>query len=317
MTTAAESLVGAEAELDVGPVAHGGHCVARWDGRVVFVRHTLPGERVRVRVTEGDTASRFLRADAVDVLEPAPARVEPPCPYAGPGRCGGCDFQHVAPQAQRAAARRGGRRAAAAAGRPRRRGPRSNRCRPTTSAGAPGWAGRWATTAGSGCAGTARTRSRRSTAAGSRTRRSRCRPTRRPARAASTSPGPPPGSGPCSPTAAGWTDLPHLVEEVRGRAMRVSGSGFWQVHPAAARTLVDAVLALGAPRSGERALDLYAGVGLFSAFLGDAVGADGSVVLVEGDARRAARRPPQPARQPAGADRAGPGRPGAVDRAVR
>ena len=33
-------------ELEVGPVAHGGHCVARYEGRVVFVRHALPGERV-------------------------------------------------------------------------------------------------------------------------------------------------------------------------------------------------------------------------------------------------------------------------------
>ncbi len=39
-------------ELEVGPVAHGGHCVARLEGRVVFVRHALPGERVRARLTE-------------------------------------------------------------------------------------------------------------------------------------------------------------------------------------------------------------------------------------------------------------------------
>ncbi|HEY7988356.1 MAG TPA: TRAM domain-containing protein, partial [Lapillicoccus sp.] len=89
------SLVGTEAVVEVGPVAHGGHCVARLDGRVVFVRHTLPGERVRVVITEGEEDSRFLRGDAVEVLDASPNRVEPPCPYAGPGRCGGCDFQHV------------------------------------------------------------------------------------------------------------------------------------------------------------------------------------------------------------------------------
>ncbi|MFP5219938.1 MAG: TRAM domain-containing protein, partial [Actinomycetes bacterium] len=86
--------------LDVGAVAAGGACVARADdGRVVFVRHALPGERVRVVVT-GETKS-FPRADAVEVLEPSPDRVERPCPYAGPGLCGGCDWQHVALPVQR------------------------------------------------------------------------------------------------------------------------------------------------------------------------------------------------------------------------
>jgi tRNA/tmRNA/rRNA uracil-C5-methylase (TrmA/RlmC/RlmD family) len=96
-----ESLVGREWTVDVGPVAHGGHCVARHEGQVVFVRHTLPGERVVARVTEGRVGDSFVRADAVSVLEPAPGRVEPPCRYAGPGLCGGCDFQHASLQTQR------------------------------------------------------------------------------------------------------------------------------------------------------------------------------------------------------------------------
>ena len=69
------------------------------DGRVVFVRHSLPGERVVARVTA--TTASFLRADAVEILTPSPDRVPPPCPHAGPGRCGGCDFQHVELGAQR------------------------------------------------------------------------------------------------------------------------------------------------------------------------------------------------------------------------
>ncbi|ARQ68080.1 class I SAM-dependent RNA methyltransferase [Streptomyces marincola] len=98
----AASLVGQEYEVEVGPVAHGGHCVARTaEGRVLFVRHTLPGERVVVRVTEGREDSRYLRADAVRVLTPAKDRVPAPCPFSGPGRCGGCDWQHVKPGAQR------------------------------------------------------------------------------------------------------------------------------------------------------------------------------------------------------------------------
>ncbi len=97
-----ESLVGEEYEVEVGPVAHGGHCVARTEsGRVLFVRHALPGERVVARVTEGEETSRFLRADAVEVLEASKDRVPAPCPFSGPGKCGGCDWQHAKPGAQR------------------------------------------------------------------------------------------------------------------------------------------------------------------------------------------------------------------------
>ncbi len=61
-------------ELDIGAVAGGGGCVARApDGRVVFVRHALPGERVRAQVTA--TASSYLRADAVEILRPSADRV--------------------------------------------------------------------------------------------------------------------------------------------------------------------------------------------------------------------------------------------------
>ncbi|AZQ37954.1 class I SAM-dependent RNA methyltransferase [Streptomyces cyaneochromogenes] len=98
----AGSLVGEEYEVEIGPVAHGGHCIARTDaGQVLFVRHTLPGERVVARVTEGEEGDRFLRADAVEILSASKDRIEAPCPFAGPGRCGGCDWQHAKPGAQR------------------------------------------------------------------------------------------------------------------------------------------------------------------------------------------------------------------------
>lgn len=91
--------------LTTGPVAHGGHVVARVDdapdGRVVFVRHALPGERVRVRLTDAGEGKSFWRGEAVEVLEASPHRVEPPCPYAHPGGCGGCDLQHVGLAEQR------------------------------------------------------------------------------------------------------------------------------------------------------------------------------------------------------------------------
>ncbi|MFI2351203.1 class I SAM-dependent RNA methyltransferase [Streptomyces sp. NPDC019443] len=103
MQNASESsLVGEEYEVEVGPVAHGGHCIARTEeGRVLFVRHTLPGEKIVARVTEGEVDSRFLRADAVRIIEASKDRVEAPCPYSGPGKCGGCDWQHAKPGAQR------------------------------------------------------------------------------------------------------------------------------------------------------------------------------------------------------------------------
>ncbi|RSO03023.1 RNA methyltransferase [Streptomyces sp. WAC 06783] len=97
-----KSLVGEEYEVEVGPVAHGGHCIARTDeGQVLFVRHALPGERVVARVTDGEEGARFLRADAVEILTPSKDRIEAPCPFSGPGKCGGCDWQHAAPGAQR------------------------------------------------------------------------------------------------------------------------------------------------------------------------------------------------------------------------
>lgn len=93
-------MTGDVVELTIGPVAHGGHCVARLDGRVVFVRHTLPGERVRARLTETGRDS-FWRADAIEVLEASPDRVPSVWPEAGPGGVGGGELAHVSLPAQR------------------------------------------------------------------------------------------------------------------------------------------------------------------------------------------------------------------------
>src|SRR5207248_10980480 len=68
-------------------------------GRVVFVRHALPGETVRARITQA--GAKFARADAIEILAASPDRVEPPCPHARPGGCGGCDWQHASLAAQR------------------------------------------------------------------------------------------------------------------------------------------------------------------------------------------------------------------------
>jgi tRNA/tmRNA/rRNA uracil-C5-methylase (TrmA/RlmC/RlmD family) len=77
-------------------------------------------------------------------------------------------------------------------------------------------------------------------------------------------------------------------ERAVGAEFRVGAAGFWQVHLAAADALAEAVLAVLDPQPGERALDLYAGVGLFAAALAPRLGATGRVTVVESD-REAAR----------------------------
>ena len=95
---ASDLVVGDLVDLDIGPPAHGGSCVARYLGRVVFVRLALPGEHVRVRITDARPGG-FCRGDAVDVLRADPDRVVPPCSHFGP--CGGCDLQHATGERQR------------------------------------------------------------------------------------------------------------------------------------------------------------------------------------------------------------------------
>lgn len=88
-------MTGAELTLEVEDVAHGGHCVARHDGRVVFVRHALPGERVVARLTEAGDGARYWRADAIEVLSASADRVAHTWPEAGPGGIGGAELGHV------------------------------------------------------------------------------------------------------------------------------------------------------------------------------------------------------------------------------
>ncbi|HEY5397396.1 MAG TPA: methyltransferase, partial [Trebonia sp.] len=76
----------------------------------------------------------------------------------------------------------------------------------------------------------------------------------------------------------------YLAEFAVGRYWQVSAGGFWQVHPAAADTLSEAVVAALEPKPGDTALDLYAGAGLFAGVLAPLVGDDGSVTAIESDA---------------------------------
>jgi tRNA/tmRNA/rRNA uracil-C5-methylase (TrmA/RlmC/RlmD family) len=288
-------------ELEVGPVAHGGHCVARAaDGHVVFVRHALPGERIRAVVTE--QRKGFLRADAVEVLTPSPDRVAPPCPWAGPDRCGGCDFQHVSLSAQRKL------KAAVVREQLVRLGGFSESevdaldLAVAELPGAPdglGWRTRVQYTVdASGRAGLLKHRSHEVVPV------DYCRIAHPAVRAAPV-------------LEQTWDDLDGLevaagdTGEVtvlgtrgRGRPMLVSGPSrtvhralgrewgvpadtFWQVHPAAADTLAATVVELLDPRPAERAWDLYGGAGLFAAALAPPLTGSGRITVVESDPKAA------------------------------
>jgi tRNA/tmRNA/rRNA uracil-C5-methylase (TrmA/RlmC/RlmD family) len=75
----------------------------------------------------------------------------------------------------------------------------------------------------------------------------------------------------------------YLTQRAVGRDWRVSLGGFWQVHPGAADLLAAEVLAALAPKPGEVALDLYCGAGLFAGVLAEAVGPEGGVIAIEHD----------------------------------
>lgn len=92
--------IGDRVDVDITAIAHGGHCIARHEGRVIFVRHAIPGERVTVEIT--DVTKSFARGNCISVIESSPHRVNAPCVYAHPQGCGGCDFQHVEIAHQRA-----------------------------------------------------------------------------------------------------------------------------------------------------------------------------------------------------------------------
>ncbi|MBA8794859.1 tRNA/tmRNA/rRNA uracil-C5-methylase (TrmA/RlmC/RlmD family) [Friedmanniella endophytica] len=273
MTAAPGEGVGATFEVEVGPVAHGGHCVARHQGRVVFVRHALPGERVRVQIT--DTGhDRFWRGDAVEVLDPDPDRVTPPCPVAGPGGCGGCDLQHAAPAAQRRL------KAAVLAEQLTRLGGldvdrlvEAAVWSGTVDAlpdppGAPGEGLGWRTRVHyrADAEGRPAMLAHRShelvplPAEGCRIAVPElARPPHAPAEGVRPSTGP-------AVWGVGAPDG-RIVEEVGGGRFGLAAAGFWQVHPAAAALLQRTVVTALDPQPGESALDLYCGVGLFAAGL--------------------------------------------------
>lgn len=308
-----QSWAGQTFDVEVGPVAHGGHCVARHEGRVVFVRHAIPGEQVRVTVTE-DRGGSFCRADAVEVLVASPDRVEAPCGYARPGGCGGCDFQHVslaaqrrlkadviAEQFQRLAGltvtpevealdetglgwRRRIRYAISGDGSPGLHAHRSDRVIRVEACplGADGVGN--ADALGQLWPGADELEiavdddGEQAVLAFRRMRAraaGRDHDRGRSARTAKPRWESHQVSGPA-----------RLHYETAGHRYELGAGGFWQTHPRAAEVYVAGVLAH--VEDGDRVLDLYAGAGLFTVALAHAVGPSGRVIGIEGDARAVA-----------------------------
>jgi 23S rRNA (uracil1939-C5)-methyltransferase len=78
-------------ELELTTMTHGGSALGRHDGRAIFVPYAIPGERVKVRIMQDK--GRFAHAHMVEVTQPVPSRVTPPCKHFAV--CGGCHWQHI------------------------------------------------------------------------------------------------------------------------------------------------------------------------------------------------------------------------------
>lgn len=357
------SSAGTDLVVDIGPVAHGGHCVARHEGRVVFVRHGIPGEKARIRLTDAGESAKFWRGDVVEVLEPSPDRVQhfwrladsPASWQHGRPPVGGAELGHISLSRQRRL------KSEVLAEQLRRLAGVELSPEVEAVGGATAEAGE--TQDGDthdGGAGLAwRTRAGFAVTPGGKLgmhahRSDQVIPVREmplavaaindlrlwdadlqgidrvevAAPANGSRPlvllAPAPGTRakrlssilaqlPADISVASYDPLKEETLQLRGRTWvqesaaghdyRVSGAGFWQIHRDAPETLVYAVTAFlqdgGFLEPGAAVADLYAGAGLFTAPLADAVGETGSVLSVEGapgtsrDARKNLHGAPQ------------------------
>ena len=85
--------IGDIVKLEIGKIVHGGHFIARHNNKVIFVRHAISDEVANVKITFVNSKLAF--GDAIEILKSSKHRVLPPCKYSKPGKCGGCDFQHI------------------------------------------------------------------------------------------------------------------------------------------------------------------------------------------------------------------------------
>ncbi|SEE03961.1 class I SAM-dependent RNA methyltransferase [Ruania alba] len=310
MSTVARNENGESDVVELTPVTpvHGGHCLARLDGRVVFVRHTLPGERVRARLTDASRRGHW-RADAIEVLEPSADRVPSVWPEAGADGVGGGELAHVSLAGQRrwkkdvlvdALTRIGGLApeaellatltVRAAAGDEDRNG-LGYRTRIELVADQLGRAGMFRHRTHDVVPLETMPLAVPELEVGELLRRE-WRPGSR-IDAVAPSIGPPMvlvDGVPLRSTRRAVRE--EVLVDDRRWTYRVAATGFWQVHDAAPSELVRSVLAAARPADGATVLDLYSGSGLLTVPLAEAVGESGVVHAIEGEARavRDARR---------------------------
>lgn len=286
-------MAGREVELEATKIAHGGVSVARLDGRVIFVADTIPGEKVVARITD-DSKPSFWRADTVRVLEPSPHRqahvwAEASVERDPDDRAGGAEFGHIALEHQRALK-------ALVLAEGLQRMARLERAVEVEALPGPSDGTGWRTRvrlhiAQDGTVGPYAARSHRVIPVESLPLATEAvreiAPLREKVTGADSVDVLAPSSGGARLIVGRQT--PSVVRErVGDREFRVDDSGFWQVHEGAARALTDAVQdaidpALFDPRAAN--LDLYGGVGLLAAAVGDRFGRTVRITTVESDVR--------------------------------
>jgi tRNA/tmRNA/rRNA uracil-C5-methylase (TrmA/RlmC/RlmD family) len=285
-------------DVAIEKVAHGGHFIARHNGAVIFVRHAIPGEQCTIEIIS--VGSSFNRADVVSVSQPSEFRVDPPCQYAHRLGCGGCDFQHITPEHQRTL------KSDVITEQFSRIAKKEIRVEVEAVGDPIGWRTRAiATTNRNGKLGFYKSRSHSITAVddciiclkGMNFSEIALRPLKGDVRVEISASSKGERTIALAPTRgeekARITEGQAVLHEVvHGKTLEVSQESFWQSHVRAPEVLTDVVLDFARFNDGEHVLDLYGGVGLFTAAIIDVVGPDGQVDLIEGskvateDARR-------------------------------
>jgi tRNA/tmRNA/rRNA uracil-C5-methylase (TrmA/RlmC/RlmD family) len=275
-------------QVTIEKVAHGGHFIARHDGAVIFVRHAIPGEKCTIQITS--TGSSFNRADVVSVETPSEFRVEAPCTFSHRNGCGGCDFQHISVDHQRTL------KSDVIAEQFSRIAKMELRIDVEEVGESTHWRTRAiATTDRNGKLGFYKSRSHSIAPVtdciicveGMNFSDIASRDLKGDVRVEISSSNTGERSIALAPTRGEekvrLTEGPSVLHEnVLNRSLEVSQESFWQSHKGAPEVLTQAVLDFAQLKTGEHALDLYGGVGLFSAAILDAVGPTGHVDLIEG-----------------------------------
>ena len=278
--------VGDRITVEIGPIAHGGHFIARHKGQVIFVRYGITGEEAVVEITS--ISAKLARGDAIEILKPSKDRVVPPCKYAVPGGCGGCDFQHIEISAQLELKRSVIREQFSRLGRIEI----DLDVLPAEPVNGLHWRTRMDfAISKNGKPGLYSARSKEVTEI------DKCliavEAINDPAMSARSWKGEDrlevavSSSGEKNVSRGGRSiSGPTQLHEVVGEhTYQISPTSFWQSHSAAPKTLTKLVMDLMALRPGDQVCDLYGGVGLFTAPMAEDVGDIGKVHLIESSHR--------------------------------